>query len=162
MSAPITMRIRGVMRLFSNEYLTRKTTPRKKTKPPIQAKSLTPMNASQSMARRSGLGTDGVGLVRGTAATGGAAAGCAIVVGNGGGVARGIGIGAGAVSFGAIVAAVAGAIGWPLSSALSRSLNFFTVASSARTRLAFVMERRIGAMSAINASRTRKAINPSI
>jgi len=48
-TAPMTMRIAGVMRLFSNEYFTRKTTPRKRAKPPTQEKSFTPMNASHSM-----------------------------------------------------------------------------------------------------------------
>ena len=54
----------GVIRLFSKEYFTRKTIPRKRTKPPIQAKSLTPRNASQSIGfarwrRRSGGGRSG-------------------------------------------------------------------------------------------------------
>ena len=86
----------------------------------------------------------------------------ATIVGNGGGVARGIGVGAGVASFGVTVAAVADSLDGPLSSAFSRSPNFLIVASSVRTLLAFVMERRIGAMSAIKPSRTRKAINPSI
>src|SRR3982074_1521006 len=55
----------GVMRSFSKEYFTRKTIPRKRTKPPIQAKSFTPKNASQSIggggggAAGSGGGTPG-------------------------------------------------------------------------------------------------------
>jgi hypothetical protein len=36
-----------VIRLFSKEYLTRKTTPRKRANPPSQANNFTPMNASQ-------------------------------------------------------------------------------------------------------------------
>ncbi len=48
-------RIAGVMRLFSKEYFTRNTTPRKRTKPPIQAKSFTPKKASQSIGGRGGL-----------------------------------------------------------------------------------------------------------
>src|SRR6266700_2597343 len=77
--------MRGVMRLFSNEYFTRKTTPRNRTKPPIQAKSFTPMNASQSIARRTGGGGggdvvrlgDGIGNGGGTLADAG--------IGDGGG-----------------------------------------------------------------------------
>src|SRR2546423_1665650 len=37
----------GEIRLFSKEYLTKKATPRNNARPPIQAKSLTPMNCSQ-------------------------------------------------------------------------------------------------------------------
>ena len=87
MITPIAMRMRGVMRLFSKEYFTRKTTPRKKTKPPIHAKSFTPMKASQSMAARTGDGggTAGPGLVRPGA---GAGAGFGANTGSGGGIAR--------------------------------------------------------------------------
>ena len=46
---------------------TRKTIPRKSTNPPIQAKSLTPKNASQSMAARGGRGGGG-GVSGGAAA----------------------------------------------------------------------------------------------
>src|SRR5947207_9698683 len=45
---PIATRIAGVIKLFSKEYFTRNTIPRKRTNPPIQAKSFTPKNASQS------------------------------------------------------------------------------------------------------------------
>src|ERR1044071_8864234 len=58
-AVPITTRIPGVMRLFSKEYFTRKTIPRKRTKPPIHAKSLIPRNASQSIAGRAGGGGGG-------------------------------------------------------------------------------------------------------
>src|ERR1700674_4067790 len=53
-TVPIATRMAGVMRLFSKEYFTRKTIPRKRTKPPIQAKSFTPKNASQSIGGRGG------------------------------------------------------------------------------------------------------------
>ena len=64
------------MRLFSKEYFTRKTMPRKRTKPPIQAKSFTPRNASQSIAgsgwlRRRAVGSGGgAARLRGLAALG--------------------------------------------------------------------------------------------
>src|SRR5437773_5252840 len=48
MTVPMTTRIAGVMRLLSKEYFTRNTIPRKRTNPPIHAKSFTPKNASQS------------------------------------------------------------------------------------------------------------------
>src|SRR4051812_28469835 len=99
MSAPMTMRMDGVMRLLSNEYLTRKTTPRKKTKPPLQAKNFTPMKASQSIARRAGSGGEvGIGLVRLGAGDGMGRGGCGSgrvgffrKSGSGGGVGRGAG-----------------------------------------------------------------------
>ncbi len=83
MIAPSTMRMEGVMRLFSKEYFTRKTTPRKRTNPPSQAKSFTPRKPSQSIGgfaagRGAGVGATGVGL---------AAAGETTAVGNGGGTA---------------------------------------------------------------------------
>ena len=58
-AVPITTRMAGVMRLFSKEYFTRKTIPRKRTKPPIQAKSFTPKKASQSKGFGGGGGTGG-------------------------------------------------------------------------------------------------------
>jgi len=58
-TVPIATRIAGVMRLFSKEYFTRKTIPRNRTKPPIQAKSFTPKNASQSNGFGGGGGTGG-------------------------------------------------------------------------------------------------------
>src|SRR2546423_6634568 len=48
MTVPMRTRIAGVMRLLSKEYFTRNTIPRKRTNPPIHAKSFTPKNASQS------------------------------------------------------------------------------------------------------------------
>src|SRR5205823_14077918 len=73
-------RIAGVMRLFSKEYFTRNTIPRKRTNPPIQAKSFTPKNASQSK----GLGGGGGGVCG--AETGGAVGG-----GGRGGIGGGVG-----------------------------------------------------------------------
>src|SRR4051812_41307650 len=67
-TVPITTRIAGVMRLFSKEYFTRNTIPRKRTNPPIQAKSLTPKNASQSNGFA---GTGGGGTRGGTSRNGG-------------------------------------------------------------------------------------------
>src|SRR3954471_18351846 len=49
------------MRLLSKEYFTRNTIPRKRTNPPIQAKSFTPKNASQS---KGFAGTGGGGTSR--------------------------------------------------------------------------------------------------
>src|ERR1043166_1815604 len=60
-TVPMATRIAGVMRLLSNEYFTRKTIPRKSTNPPIQAKSFTPKNASQSKGLAGGGGTNGGG-----------------------------------------------------------------------------------------------------
>src|SRR5437763_13988209 len=60
-TVPIATRIAGVMRLFSKEYFTRNTIPRKRTNPPIQAKSFTPKNASQSNGFASGGGDTGGG-----------------------------------------------------------------------------------------------------
>src|SRR4029077_6722396 len=68
-TVPIITRIPGVMRLFSKEYFTRKTIPRKRTKPPIHAKSLIPRNASQSIAARAGRGGGG-GSIGGGSPTG--------------------------------------------------------------------------------------------
>src|SRR4051812_34397526 len=59
--APIAIRIPGVMRLLSNAYLTKKTTPRKNAKPPIQAKSLTPRSDSQFGATERDVGNGGEG-----------------------------------------------------------------------------------------------------
>src|SRR5438105_4752567 len=58
-TVPIATRIAGVMRLFSKEYFTRNTIPRKRTNPPIQAKSFTPKNASQSNGFAGGDGGTG-------------------------------------------------------------------------------------------------------
>src|ERR1041385_2999463 len=82
MNVPITTRIAGVIRLLSNEYLTRNTIPRKRTKPPIHAKSFTPKNASQS----NGLdGTGGGGGMGG----GGGGSGVTGLDGGGGGIGGG-------------------------------------------------------------------------
>src|SRR5262245_61918833 len=43
----IAIRIAGEIRLLSNEYFTKKATPKKSARPPIHANSLTPMNCSQ-------------------------------------------------------------------------------------------------------------------
>src|SRR5215510_4790272 len=56
----MTIRPSGVIRLFSKEYLTRKTIPRKRAKPPSQANSFTPMNASQLNDGVAGAGEDGI------------------------------------------------------------------------------------------------------
>src|SRR5947209_17649249 len=80
MTVPITTRIAGVMRLFSNEYFTRKTIPRKRTKPPIQANNFTPKKASQSN------GFEGTGGGRGIGG-GGGTGGCGALCGGGGGTA---------------------------------------------------------------------------
>src|SRR3954463_2113108 len=87
-TVPITTRIAGVMRLFSNEYFTRNTIPRKRTNPPIQAKSFTPKNASQSNGLDGGSG--------GTSG-GGGGGGCGGGAIGGGSFGEGEGIG---VSFG--------------------------------------------------------------
>src|SRR4051812_12082445 len=78
-TVPMTTRIAGVMRLFSNEYLTRNTIPRKRTNPPIHAKSFTPKNASQSN------GFDGTGGGGGRMSGGGGGRGAAGFGGGGGG-----------------------------------------------------------------------------
>src|SRR5450755_3163865 len=88
-TVPITTRIPGVMRLFSKEYFTRKMMPRKRTKPPIHAKSLTPRNASQSIADRAGRGAGG-GFIGGGSPTdvlGNASSGMGGRGGSGGGTA---------------------------------------------------------------------------
>ncbi len=51
---PIATRSSGGIRLCSNEYFTKKATPRKRAKPPIQANIFAPMNCSQSMVRLGG------------------------------------------------------------------------------------------------------------
>src|ERR1044071_822723 len=96
-AVPITTRIPGVMRLFSKEYFTRKTIPRKRTKPPIHAKSVIPRNASQSIAGRAG-GGGGGGSIGGslTGSLGKAGFGISACGGKGGGT-ENKGEGAGAV-----------------------------------------------------------------
>ena len=72
MSTPIVMRIRGVMRLFSKEYLDKKNDTEEKDEATDPGEKLHAMKASQSMAARAGLGSAGGGLVRqGTGAGGG-------------------------------------------------------------------------------------------
>src|SRR2546423_7945519 len=51
---PIATRSSGGIRLCSNEYFTKKATPRNKAKPPIQANIFAPMNCSQSILREDG------------------------------------------------------------------------------------------------------------
>src|SRR3954471_1601385 len=74
-TVPMATRMAGVTRLLSKEYFTRKTIPRKRTNPPIQAKSFTPRNASQSIGFRGGAGggggTVGDGWNAGIGGTGG-------------------------------------------------------------------------------------------
>src|ERR1700731_3905658 len=82
-TVPIATRMAGVMRLFSKEYFTRNTIPRKRTNPPIQAKSFTPKNASQSKGLDGGGGTGG-GICAGRDDGGGG--GCSIRGGIGGGI----------------------------------------------------------------------------
>src|SRR5205085_1444156 len=85
-TVPIATRIAGVMRLFSKEYFTRNTIPRKRTNPPIQAKSFTPKNASQSNGLEGGGG--------GRIVRGGEGGGCGSGgFGGGGGIAGNFGSG---------------------------------------------------------------------
>src|SRR5204863_6048819 len=99
-TVPIITRMAGVIRLFSKEYFTRKTIPRKRTKPPIHAKSLTPKNASQSIGFETrgtrvgggGMGGNGGGTLGATA--GRAGSGTTDGVATCGGTARGA-VGAG-------------------------------------------------------------------
>src|SRR2546423_15349245 len=99
MTVPMRTRIAGVMRLLSKEYFTRNTIPRKRTNPPIHAKSFTPKNASQSNGFDGTGGGGGiVGGGGGPGATGlGGAGGGLITFGStaAGGAARGIGGGTG-------------------------------------------------------------------
>src|SRR2546423_9411973 len=71
-------RIAGVMRLFSKEYFTRNTIPRKRTNPPIQAKSFTPKNASQSKGLGGGGGGETCGVAGGRFGCGGIGGGVGI------------------------------------------------------------------------------------
>ena len=119
-TAPSTTRIAGVMRLFWKEYFTRKTTPRKRTKPPSQANSFTPRKASQSIAGRADLATGGLTSGGGVGAT----------IGSGGGA--GVGCGAGWATDGSGATAAGGAVGD--SSAATRWVRFFIRAWSTRRR----------------------------
>src|SRR5438309_238489 len=58
---PITTRMTGVIRLLSKAYLTKKTVPRKKAKPPIQANSFTPRIDSRLAFEGVGGGGAGAG-----------------------------------------------------------------------------------------------------
>src|SRR4051812_1957114 len=87
-TVPMVTRIAGVMRLFSKEYFTRNTIPRKRTNPPIQANSFTPKNASQSNGLAGGGGTGG-----GTWSGGGGGGGGGLSCGGGGGAPAGFGSG---------------------------------------------------------------------
>src|SRR6476619_5715906 len=80
-TVPMTTRIAGVMILLSKEDFTRNTIPRKRTNPPIQAKSFTPKNASQSNGfAGTGGGGGGAAGSRGSAGDGaGVTCGAAVV-----------------------------------------------------------------------------------
>src|SRR5688572_25449461 len=86
----------GVIRLLSKEYLMRKTIPRKRTKPPIQAKSLTPRNASQSIGLLGGGGGAGGWRGGGTGGGGGGGFSAAGVAAKAGSLTSGGGGGGGA------------------------------------------------------------------
>src|SRR3954462_12729389 len=101
-TVPIKTRMAGVIRLFSNEYFTRKTIPRKRTKPPIQANNFTPKRASQSKGLEGTAGGRGMGggAASGGRSGGGGGGGTAVWITTSGGAAcadRGIG-GCGAVA----------------------------------------------------------------
>src|SRR5450755_1986021 len=158
MSAPRITRIVGVSRLFSKEYFTRKTTPRKRTKPPIQAKSLTPRKLSQSIAAR-GLGTGfGIG---GAATTGGGVVGGAAAragTGKGGGVVAGVGDpggGACATSLPASTTPATAARGC-VSSEVSRAVNFCSAVSSALILRACAKNKTKGTSIASRTTKTRQ------
>src|SRR5437867_2501416 len=76
------------MRLFSNEYFTKNTSPRNSANPPIHANSFTPMNCSQLMdgnrvASGSGGGATGRGAATGGAMGGGSSGGTRTGTGGG-------------------------------------------------------------------------------
>src|SRR5436190_8958994 len=120
---PIATRIAGVIKLFSKEYFTRKTIPRKRTNPPIQAKSFTPKNASQSNGFAGGGGATGGGGGGGGGTSSRAAGTCGI--GGGGGIGapggttdltNGAGAGTTGSAFFASVTGGAGAVATPRTS----------------------------------------------
>ena len=82
---PIATRSSGEIRLCSNEYFTKKATPRKRANPPIQANIFAPMNCSQSMVRAGGgavsICTSSTGVIGCVSGIGGGTA----VTGKGGG-----------------------------------------------------------------------------
>src|SRR5215212_2180999 len=88
-TVPMATRMAGVMRLFWKVYFTRNTIPRKRTKPPIQAKSFTPRNASQSIGCRGG----GGGTSGGGNGDGGGGNGADDFSGGGGGAGKAVGTG---------------------------------------------------------------------
>src|SRR5438105_15879756 len=98
----IATRIAGVMRLFSKEYFTRNTIPRKRTNPPIQANSFTPKNASQSNGFAGGDGGGGtsIGRASGGGIGGGGGIGC---IGGATGLTRGAGAAPARAAFVALV-----------------------------------------------------------
>src|SRR3954468_12214905 len=106
------------MRLFSNEYFTRKTIPRKRTNPPIQAKSFTPKNASQSNGFAGGGGGGGGGTSRRAAGTCGIGGGGGGIGAPGGttGLTNGVGDGITGSAFFASVTGGAGAAAIPRTS----------------------------------------------
>src|ERR1700730_3861373 len=89
--APATIRIRGVIRLLSKAYLTKKTTPRNSANPPIHAKSFTPRIDSQLIA---GGDVVAIGGVLGA----GVGGGCCRNAGSGGGITGLSALGAGRLS----------------------------------------------------------------
>src|SRR4051812_3065418 len=158
MIAPSTICIAGVISLLSKEYLTRKTTPRKSANPPIHAKSLTPMNASQSIAGFATFGAAGFGGgVAGVATGGGGTAvrggGCGVT---GGGATTGGLTGAvvagrvetGCGVTGALTGSAPLATGAPDSSAAMRLVNFCSVTSSTLIWRAWTIVRMNGTRSA--------------
>src|SRR5438270_13799527 len=118
-TVPIATRIAGGMRLCWKEYFTRNTIPRKRTNPPIQAKSFTPKNASQSNGFV-GSGGDtggGGGTSIGRASGGGIGGGGGIgSIGGATGLTSGAGGGATGSAFFASVTGVAGAAVTPRAS----------------------------------------------
>ena len=184
MSAPITTRMKGVIRLFSNEYFTMKTTPRKRTKPPIQAKSFTPRNASQSIAgfgAEAGRGFNGGGVTEGDG-IGGASVGVFKIDASAGetradggapgtGTTTGSGRGGGTTSEAALVSvsmgATAGAavVAVPLdlnSSSAIRATSFRTVSSSALILRAWAKIKTNGTSSAKRTTTAKQVRNGSI
>src|SRR5205807_435377 len=114
-TVPIATRIAGVMRLFSKEYFTRNTIPRKRTNPPIQANSFTPKNASQSNGFAGGDGGGGTSI--GRASGGGIGGGGGIgSIGGATGLTSGAGGGATSSAFFASVTGVTGAAVTPRAS----------------------------------------------
>src|SRR5437660_2712202 len=91
---PNATRISGEIRFLSNEYLTKKATPRNSANPPTQANILTPMNCSQLIFAT---GSSGGRLIGGSLDTAGAGEGIGGGTDTGSILAIGGGTGAGAV-----------------------------------------------------------------